>query len=277
MNCWIDPVTVNSQHQVISNNTLWRNGIGMNWFPLPTAVQMYGNKFLENTGGDFSMYHIDPATNYFTWRPNMRDSLFVGDMNSPYSRKLSNRVVMALPNEEFYYLSGATFVNYPSDILLTACVPRGCLCAPMLEPFSDKSHSGVTYRTERLRFINTTKVNPPSYSNSNVTQRYLSTVIESARLFYPQRFLLFLICRVQIISWSRTDIYWDLDGSLTRTGIPNTYVSAQLKYNSWPECTVSETLGSAGVNGIYCDPGIAIRKVTLSSITPYSTFVAPVR
>jgi hypothetical protein len=80
----------------------------------------------------------------------------------------------------------------------------------------------------------------------------------------------------QRIGWSRTDIYWDLDGSLTGTGKPNQYVSAYKEYNAWPDCTVSKTLGAGGLSGIYCPTGVAMRKVALTQVSPAVTFKAPV-
>ena len=113
--------------------------------------------------------------------PQVKDTLFVNAMQKvPLYNNVPQKGAMLFPTSEYFYASGLTFVNYADGATLSSCQAFGCTCgwvggAPLQS--DGRFYSGVTQRTDRLRFINS-----------------------------PQR-----------IFWDRSDIIIDLDGSLTGT------------------------------------------------------------
>jgi hypothetical protein len=143
--------------QVFANNTIWRGTDGAFFGDVAGTVQFYGMKFIDNAGTDFRWYHMGCGPNLFDWRPQVKDALFVSSLHTPYS-PTGAKIALAGPNIEFFYVSGATFVDYTDGIPLTPCVPAGCICLPVFDQLVDYQLQGYTYRTDRLKFINSPQV-----------------------------------------------------------------------------------------------------------------------
>jgi hypothetical protein len=147
--------------QTFRNNTFWRNADGIFFGELALSVQMYGTKFVENSGVDFRWYNAlgGCGAMNFTTRPQVKEALFVGSLRTPHSPSTA-RVAMAPPNNEYFYMSGLTFVNYTKGFPLSPCLFAGCVCQPGKVPLSNFLKQGFTYRTDRLRFVNSPQVRP---------------------------------------------------------------------------------------------------------------------
>jgi hypothetical protein len=171
---------------------------------------------------------MDCGTNAYGTTPQMIDNLFVHQMDP--TAVIKPHGGMLFPQNEFFYASGLTFVNYPEGSgAMSSCQASGCTCGWVggtPRQGDNQFRLGFTQRTERLRFFNSDR-----------------------RIF-----------------WDRTDIMHDLDGTLT--GARDQYLTAYQAFNMWPECTKSYTLGSAGLPGLYCKPNQAIRKVTMDKVNP---------
>jgi len=202
------------------NNTFWRNRVGMLIGMASSSVQFAGNKLLENSAEDLQWFHI--CNSRFSWRPQIKDTLLVATMDN-VARPSPRKGALLVPESEFLYISGATFVNYGDTGALNHCAGFGtnpCVCSwsrttPLVSDFHHP-HS-FTARVDRLRFVNTT-----------------------LRVWFE-----------------RTQQYWDLDGSLS--GSTNSSVIPYRPYNDWPECTRA-TSGALG-NALICPPSNPGRKV----------------
>jgi hypothetical protein len=147
------------------------------------------------------------------------------------------------PLNEFFYASGLTFVDYVLGAPFSSCIPFGCTCGWI---GIDGSPVKVPYTSDFM------------YANG-----YTQRVEKLQFINSPHRAF-----------WERTDIMIDLDGTLS--GKPMQYVTAYSKFNAWPECTVSDTLGAGILStpyphygaGMYCKPYQAIRRVYIEGITP---------
>jgi hypothetical protein len=146
------------------NNTFWRNAIGMIIGMSSASVQFVGNKLLENSDHDLQWFHM--CNSRFSWRPQIKDTLFVASMDI-VSRPSPRKGALLVPEAEFFYISGVTFVNYGDTGVLNHCKGVGggladidpCFCTwSRTTPLSSDAlypHS-FTVRVDRLRFVNTT-------------------------------------------------------------------------------------------------------------------------
>jgi hypothetical protein len=238
LNAWIAGAKIlcSMQLQQFSNSTFWRNGQGVFLGELSSSVQFSGFKILESTQFAFGWYFMACGSSVFTTRPQLTNSLFVATLD-PIKNPAPMVGAVLFPQNEYFYASGLTFVDYVQGAPLSSCVAFGCVCGWQGgAPFQSDvmNYNGFTQRVDRLRFINS-----------------------------PYRAF-----------WDRTDVMVDLDGSLS--GAPMQYVSAYSKFNAWPECTVSDALG-AGIlaspyphygAGLHCLPNQAIRRVQFAKMSP---------
>jgi hypothetical protein len=209
------------------NNTFWRNRVGIIIGSASPSVQFVGNKLLENSAEDLQWFHI--CNSRFSWRPQIKDTLLVATMDK-IARPSPRKGALLVPESEFLYISGVTFVNYGDTGALNHCDGFGlnpCFCSwsrtiPLATDFYHP-HS-FTARVDRLRFVNTT-----------------------LRVWFE-----------------RTQQYWDLDGSLS--GVVNSSVIPYKPYNDWPECT-RDTSGSLG-DALICPPSSPARKVVVNIVDP---------
>eukprot|EP01042_Synura_sphagnicola_P036437 gene36437-biopygen5441 len=174
----------------------WYNNVGTNsmgqghWFELPDVpgggdndvnvcpVHSYLGGFVNNTW-DLHFVNCTLLENGYTYNPAFKDGLFIGRLPGSYD-----------PQEaEYYFMEGSTFVNYGKTPLITGC--NECLNG------ENMAQGGFTYRTKRLKFVNSTK----------------------------------------ILTWSPNykEIFWDLDGSMA--GEPNSMIVKHYSFISWPNDT----------------------------------------
>ncbi len=202
------------------NNTFWRNFIGITIGTISASVQFVGNKLLENSETDFQWHFM--CNSLFSWRPQIKGMLLVATMDN-VARPSPRKGALLVPESEFFYISGVTFVNFGDTGALNHCYGFGttpCFCFwSRTTPFvADALHPhAFTIRVDRLRFVNTT-----------------------LRVWFE-----------------RTEQYWDLDGSLS--GLANSSVIPYKSYNDWPECT-RDASGSLG-DALICPPSNPGRKV----------------
>jgi hypothetical protein len=209
------------------NNTFWRNRVGMIIGMASSSVQFAGNKLLENSAEDLQWQQI--CNSRFSWRPQIKDTLFVATMDN-VARPSPRKGALLVPESEFLYISGVTFVNYGDTGALNHCAGFGvnpCVCSwSRTTPLASDFHHphSFTARVDRLRFVNTT-----------------------LRVWFE-----------------RTQQYWDLDGSLS--GSANSSVLPYRPYNDWPECTRA-TSGALG-DALVCPPSNPGRKVNFIVFDP---------
>ena len=66
----------------------------------------------------------------------------------------------------------------------------------------------------------------------------------------------------------RNDIFWDLDGSFSGSGAPNSWIVGPKRFNAWPECPTDVAGTFAGGNVCAGQPGLAVRRVTVEGVLP---------
>jgi hypothetical protein len=96
-------------------------------------------QLIENGAGEFKQVAYD-LVNY-SWDPNLRNLLAVGSLTEPVTGKIG----ITCPQNEYFYVSGATFVNYGSGAI------AGCADCELDQSFRQ---GGYTVRFDGLNFVN---------------------------------------------------------------------------------------------------------------------------
>lgn len=238
VNLWVPlaPILCNTaKEQTLANNTLYRNSEGFFLGMIAPNVQLFGNKMIDN-GVGISWFHMCYPT--YSARPQLKDNLFVAYLDGASAPTTGGfRGGLLMPEIEFGYASGATFVNYGSTGAITSCKNLGCVCifqrsTPLgADAIDPRAHS---FRFERVGFINTTTR----------------------------------------VNWDRSDILMDLDGSLTGAAAGSTLIP-YTSLNAWPECIAVDadapTAATARYRGggLVCPPSNPARAVRLKTFSPW--------
>jgi hypothetical protein len=105
-----------------------------------------GHTFLENGADDMQIiktYHV-----IYNKNPFLKNILFVGMLDGSYfpGINLDKRAIQA-PQQEYFFASNITFVNYGSSGAIGGC--SGCVSG------ENEAQGGYTVRYENLKWINT--------------------------------------------------------------------------------------------------------------------------
>lgn len=108
------------------------------------SIHHRSHTFVENGGDDVSIVkyeYVDYDTN-----PTFKDTLFVGsvDLEFDENKNVGHYAIFA-PQDEYFYVSNSTFVNYGTHATLTGC--NECLSGP------EMNQGGHTYRFDTLKFV----------------------------------------------------------------------------------------------------------------------------
>ena len=156
---------------------------------------------------------------------------------------ISSIAAVYLPDNDNYWLVNETFINYGgaegfdrngtpyprSSAAIAMGMNLGCSSVLWASPGSVDMHygeEGYTTRVSGLRFVNTTRR----------------------------------------VMFTRSDIFWDLDGSLT--GHADTHLTKFHPFNNWPECPRSRDMASNASFAWFddvtiCNPGVYMRKLVV--------------
>jgi hypothetical protein len=145
---YIDPCRAESGSApaYFHNLTSWRNG-GHGIFGKVNGDLHHINPILmENLGDDYRQIKYEGGIS-LTWDPNIKNGLFVCAAN-PDTRCWNKKAIFA-PQDEFWYVSGATFVGYRDIGAISGCTD--------CESDTEYAQGGYTIRFDGLRFVNTTR------------------------------------------------------------------------------------------------------------------------
>jgi len=123
------------------NMTSFRNGKNGQFGKKLGSLHWINSKYVEN--GAAQVFWIILENENFWWNPHYLDSLFVGSLTGANT----GRIGIWAPQDEFFYGSGLTFVNFTGSGGALA----GCNNCPGSE---HKNQGGHTYRYDRLKFVN---------------------------------------------------------------------------------------------------------------------------
>jgi hypothetical protein len=115
------------------------------------------------------------------------DCILVGALNPDGAKNVNKDAAIFAPQTDFFYWKNITFINYGNTAAIATC--NDCQAG------SEFKHGGVTYRSENVRFVNT-----------------------SRRVRWNPHY---------------REIIRDLDGSFANRG-SDTYVVKNFKFNRWP-------------------------------------------
>ena len=137
--------TSGSAPQYFINFTSWRNGGNGIFGKLNGDLHHINAKLVENNGEELAWMKFK-VINYSN-NPNVHNLLAVGSRD--FLNPKTSSVGILLPGFEFFYVSGATFVNYAIGAI------SGCFnCAT---DGSFRRQGGYTVRFDGLTFVNTSK------------------------------------------------------------------------------------------------------------------------
>ena len=139
----IYPTYIPRRRQTFYNTTSFRNGgDGQFGYQNGILIQHKYAKYVENSGNNV-FWRFLPAGAPID-QPNLLDCIFVANID-PKGSPIGSRGIFA-PEDEFFYVSGATFVNYQEKGVISGC--NGC---------PGEKQGGNTFRFERLAFYNSDK------------------------------------------------------------------------------------------------------------------------
>ncbi len=115
-----DPCDVNSTSspQYFYNFTSYRNGGNGIFGKLNGDLHHVNTKLLDNRNGEIQWVRFEKVN--FTWDANFVNLLAVGSID-PSQSTWEKRALWA-PQNEFFYVSGATFVNYKGNGAISGCL-----------------------------------------------------------------------------------------------------------------------------------------------------------
>lgn len=104
--------------------------------------------FIENGADDVSIVHLENVN--YDKNPHLVNAMFVGSLNPAFNVGTSlGKFAIVAPQDEYFYVRNATFVNYGTSGALSGC--NECLVG------SEMNQGGFTTRYEGLKFVNTPK------------------------------------------------------------------------------------------------------------------------
>eukprot|EP00638_Chattonella_subsalsa_P015791 CAMPEP_0117829880 /NCGR_PEP_ID=MMETSP0949-20121206/8130_1 /TAXON_ID=44440 /ORGANISM="Chattonella subsalsa, Strain CCMP2191" /LENGTH=3868 /DNA_ID=CAMNT_0005670717 /DNA_START=230 /DNA_END=11837 /DNA_ORIENTATION=- len=123
------------------NTTSWRNGGNGQFGKKLGSLHWINSKYVENGGAQ--VHWIKLENEDFLWNPHYLDSVLVGSLTG----QRTSRLGVWAPQDEFYYISGITFVNFVgSSAAISGC--NAC------ETDTKRNQGAYTYRFDRLKFVN---------------------------------------------------------------------------------------------------------------------------
>lgn len=101
-------------------------------------------KLVENLNDDyFQIKYLGSLS--FTWDPNIKNGLFIATTD-PVNRPAWDKRAIFAPQNEYWYVSGATIVNYGNNGAIASCAE--------CDSQQEFRQGAYTYRFDRLQFIN---------------------------------------------------------------------------------------------------------------------------
>lgn len=138
-----------SSPQYFHNFTSYRNGVHGIFGKRNGDLHHIFVKLLENSDNDLDWFqHTQPSGILpYKWDPHVKDALLVNTID-PISRPAWNKRGIYAPQSEYFFISGATFVNYANHGAIAGCN----MCNDIYGPFC--AQGGYTVRFEKIKFFN---------------------------------------------------------------------------------------------------------------------------
>lgn len=133
--------------QYFYNFTSWHNGQHGIFTKEGGDLHHVHAKLVENESDEFFWLRLIDVV--YNQDPHIANLLSVAQVASEGQRIGPNKVSIFAPQNEYFYVSGANFVNYLSRGALAGCAE----CSKS----SDMKQGGYTFRFEKLNFVNTAK------------------------------------------------------------------------------------------------------------------------
>jgi hypothetical protein len=138
-----------SSPQYFYNFTSYRNGVHGIFGKRNGDLHHIFVKMLENSDDELNWFqHTQPGGILpFKWDPHVKDALLVNTID-PVGRPAWNKRAIYAPQSEYFFVSGATFVNYANHGAIAGCN----MCNDIYGAFC--AQGGYTVRFEKLSFVN---------------------------------------------------------------------------------------------------------------------------
>lgn len=138
-----------SSPQYFHNFTSYRNGVHGIFGKRNGDLHHIFVKMLENSDDELNWFqHTQPGGILpYKWDPHVKDALLVNTID-PVGRPAWNKRAIYAPQSEYFFVSGATIVNYANHGAIAGCN----MCNDIYGAFC--AQGGYTVRFEKLSFVN---------------------------------------------------------------------------------------------------------------------------
>lgn len=217
---------------LFQNSTFFRNRDNGVFVKHGGDIHHINPRVIETANTDINWVILEVA---YGWNPHLVNALVIGNL-APWARPIWPKTGIFGPQNEWFFVDGATLVNFDSPAITGA---SGALLAPPAAVGaismcnscdSDQFYrqGGYTSRWRGLAFVNT-----------------------SRRVAWTPPF---------------KEILWDLDGTLT--GSVNGTVTPYYAYNDWPECPRDVSAARTFDGGTVCDGSTRVRRIQIDNVAP---------